>query len=488
MSSFGVLTTGFKKKLVQDVLSEIEADLKSNINPNLNLLPTSVLGQLNSVYADKIRELWDVSEAIYNAFDPDAAGGASQDNLAALTGTVRLPQTKSTVTLSVTIDNGTTLSVGRVVKDSTTGVQFQTVAEVTNSSGVAASFNVAAESVNFGPVAASAGSLSTILTPVTGWTAVTNSLDAVPGTNTETDAELRIRREEVLRVSGAATREAIRSAVRAIAGVTQANIFENTTFVTDANGLPPKSFEIIASGSTQALIAKAIFDTKPVGIASHGQISEVITDSEGVNHTIKFSRPTELLLWADVNLTFDPLKYPATGDADVKTAIDTFVTALLVGDDLIYKQVQCKPFDVSGVVDISLFEISVQGNTADTAGAAPWNIQVGQTLTILAGNETVQTITFTSGFTVGAATAAEVAAVISGQISNATVAADSPSAGKVRITGLNGGSVLVTGGTANAVLAFPTTLNPTGVANISTLARQLITSDTARITVNSTSI
>lgn len=89
-------------------------------------------------------------------------------------------------------------------------------------------------SQSFGPIPAPAGSLTNILTPVSGWTSLTNFDAGITGRNQETDTELRIRRALSLKVQGAATVESIISRLRQeVPGVTSVNVFENVTMTQD---------------------------------------------------------------------------------------------------------------------------------------------------------------------------------------------------------------------------------------------------------------
>lgn len=107
----------------------------------------------------------------------------------------------------------------------------------------------------------------------------------------------------------------------------------------------------------------------------------------------------------------------------------------------------------------------------ETTGAGPYALSNAQTLTVSIDGGLVQTITFlTAEFvSIGAATRAEVAAVINAKITGA-VATDTGT--RVRITsdrkGTSGG-VNVTGGSANAVLLF-TTGNTAGTGNVANIA------------------
>lgn len=80
----------------------------------------------------------------------------------------------------------------------------------------------------YGPIPAPAGSLTEILSPVAGWVSLTNFDAGITGSNQETDAELRLRRLNSLRLLGAATVEAIRARLlQEVPGVTSVIIFEN---------------------------------------------------------------------------------------------------------------------------------------------------------------------------------------------------------------------------------------------------------------------
>ena len=145
MSSFGVLAEGFRAKTFEIIVDELEQALRLAFGPEINTQADSVLGQVMRIFADKIAEEWEVQNAVISGFYPDSATGAQLDNVAAITGAVRLAATKSQVSLSVNLDNGTTLAVGRIVSIGANGARWLTTVAVTNSSGVQANFTVAAE-------------------------------------------------------------------------------------------------------------------------------------------------------------------------------------------------------------------------------------------------------------------------------------------------------------------------------------------------------
>ncbi len=85
-------------------------------------------------------------------------------------------------------------------------------------------------SEDYGPIPVPANSLTQIVTPIAGWNTINNSIAGVTGRFIETDAELRIRRLNSIKLQGNATVEAIRAhLLQLVPGVTSALVFENHT-------------------------------------------------------------------------------------------------------------------------------------------------------------------------------------------------------------------------------------------------------------------
>lgn len=356
---FGLTDDGFVIKTLADIKTEIENELKNALGPELNTSATSVMGQLVAIFASKAQEIWELSQAVYNSQDPDLAAGEALDALGALTGTIRLPATNSTVTATINLDNGTTVPAGSVASVSGNATaRFITDVDVTNSSGSTDDFSVAMTAESTGIVVANSGTLTVIETPISGWNSITNAVDAELGTAIESDNAYRIRRDEELRVAGNASIEAIKADVLSVDDVTFVNMFENITLAVDGNGLPGKSFETLVLGGVDLDVATAIFESKAAGIETFGSSSEVVTDTGGNNHTIEFSRPTEIDLFVGVDITVDSGVFPGTGEQDIKDAIKAFADAnFTIGDDIIASQFCTPVFSVAGVEDLTATRI-----------------------------------------------------------------------------------------------------------------------------------
>lgn len=406
--AYGVTAAGFVPKTLDVIVEEKKASWRATFGESVNLSASSRNMQIIGIEAEREAELWELAEAVFNAFSPDSASGSALDNLAALTGTLRDAATKSTVTLVAIGTNGTVLSSGRVVSVAQALTRFATTASATiatltaratatayavgdlrsnggnvyvcitagTSSGGGgptttaaditdntvhwkylgvgtAAVYVAAQAEQTGPNVANAGTLTVIETPVSGWNTVTNVHDADLGRAVETDAALRIKREDELRAAGDASTASIRSNVLQVSGVTACTVFENDTDVTDVDGLPPHSVEVMVQGGTDAGVAAEVFASKAAGIATYGTDSEVVVDDQGNNHTVYFSRPGAEDIWAIVTLVKDPLAYPLDGDTQVKDAIVAFGDAQATGKNVVASSLAAQAFEVPGVLDVT---------------------------------------------------------------------------------------------------------------------------------------
>lgn len=359
MADFGITDTGFKRKRLNRLLQELNSEVKAIFGENFNVSPESPDGQINGIISESQANLWEIAEEAYNAFNPSAASGVALSNLVQLNYLTRLPATKSRVQVTLSGTPNTSIPAGSRIRTSDTGSVFATETSVTiPTSG---SISLFASSVNTGPIQALQNTLTVIDTPISGWSSVTNSLDAIEGTNEETDSQLRARRVRSVARNSQSIVDSIVSAVSAVEGVTQTIVLENDTNEVDSNGLPPHSFQVVAVGGSAEDIAQAIWFVKPVGITSFGNQTVVILDSQGIPHNISFSRADSVDIYVEVTLTTFS-EFPANGEALIKQAIVDYANGVLVegrgfslGDDVIYSRLYTPINSVAGHEVNSLF-------------------------------------------------------------------------------------------------------------------------------------
>lgn len=246
------------------------------------------------------------------------------------------------------------LQIGTNTLENTSVAVNVNFAETTT--GVLPNVDMEIEAETAGAIPAYADSITVIETPISGWDSVNNDADITIGTDTETDAELRLRREQTLATAGAATVDAIRSRLLEINEVTDARVFENDTDVTDVNGRPPHSIEAVVQDGDDQDIIDTIWDTKAAGIATYGGESGTAVDTMGFSHTVEFSRPTPVPIFIEVNIVSDPATFPVGGDDAIAQALaDYGDETFSIGDDVLYHKFFCPIEDIEGVLEVELF-------------------------------------------------------------------------------------------------------------------------------------
>jgi len=351
MAEFGLTIDGFNRKRLADIKAEKEAAFKLVFGDNINLNPQSNFGQIIGIESESEALIWELAEFVYNAFYPSTAQGVQLSNLVTLNGIERREATNSKVTLTLTGVDGTIIPSGSLVAIPNNTEQFATDLDATISGGT---ITIGATAVNTGTVIALAGSLTQIDTPVFGWQTVTNIADATEGTNEETDAELRDRRSKSAQAAGQNLTDALFGQLSNLDNVTSARVISNGTDSTDANGIPAHQFLSIIEGGLNSDIADIIWLNTPQGILSHGDITEVITDSQSFPQNVKFSRPIDKDIYFSVTVTTDA-NYPGSGDGDIKDNIVEFGKANYeIGEDVVLSQFYTPINSVPGVISIDL--------------------------------------------------------------------------------------------------------------------------------------
>lgn len=322
------------------------------IDPKWNLDPSTPDGLKLAVDAEIWANLDELLQWAYNSKDPNKALGIELDVLCALTGIVRAEGTPSTVNLTVSGTAGTIIPAGSHVRSADTGLLWRLDHEVTIGGGGTAA--VSATCVDLGATQASAGTITKIVDTVGGWQGVNNSLPATPGTNPETDAELRERRRRSVALSGSNQVDATYAAVAAVAGVRRVKVYENDTASTDSNGLPAHSTAIIVDGGDDDDIAQAIYSKRNPGPVQHQTSGAavdvpVVSPVTGNSKTISFSRPAYVDITLVVNVTDDGT-LPSGIEGEIEQAVLDYV-----GGDLLDESAgfNWRGFDIGESVPVS---------------------------------------------------------------------------------------------------------------------------------------
>lgn len=372
--------SGFEPRTLAEIVEVLQTELRSRISDKLVLSERSVVGNLLQIFAAQLVQVEALASEAYAAFDPDSASDDRLVALALLTGVVRRGATKGLVATTLNLDASLTFAPGDLVAHVTDEPDNRWLNRDTVTSTTAGAYGAVFQSETAGALGtAPAGTLTVIAGPVAGWNTITNAADATAGQDIEAIEDLRLRRELAVSAGGSRTRNAIRAKVIALDGVLSAEVFENTSNTTDANGIPPHAIRVVVyDGSPAAAdddaIADAIYQHKAEGISSTGTQTGTAQDEVLGPVLVAFDRATIVPVDVDVEIE------SATGVTivDVQAAIEA-VFPDAVGDEITFNRLSGAVFRVAGVDDWVSFEVA--GGTADLP-AVQSTIYIPGTITV----------------------------------------------------------------------------------------------------------
>lgn len=263
---------------------------------SININPETQDGEMIMTFIQAVLDQEDFLLNLGSSFDPDLAVGVLLDQRVAINGIQRqagtYTQTNITLVTSQSINlyglDQTTQSVYTV--SDAAGNQYQLV---TTQLGLAAGTS----SLLFRAAApgATAPIPNTITVPVTiilGVTSINNpSVATFVGQNEETDAALRLRRQQSVSLSSQGYLAGLLAALKNITGVTYAVVYENNSGTTvgsgSLTGLPGHSIWVITAGNGSAsAIGSAIYVKRNAGCGMYnsgdgGAQTYTVTQADG---------------------------------------------------------------------------------------------------------------------------------------------------------------------------------------------------------------
>jgi uncharacterized phage protein gp47/JayE len=283
---------------------------------DINVDANSPDGQMVNIIAQAKTDVLELSQQIYNSFDPDKAVGTSLDARCAINGVIRNAGTKTIQNVVVTTDRALTLpgldtSVTPFTVADTSGNQYQLVS--TYAFVGAASTSLVFQAALIGAVSSLPNTIISIVTVTLGVTGVNNPATYTTlGLNEETDYALRIRRQKSVALPSQGYLEGLIGALLDTTDVTEAMVYENDTNTTDANGIPGHSIWCIVKGGTNQAVANAIYVKRNAGCGMKGTVTVSVPQVDGTYFPIKFDRPTSQNLY----ISFDIIAVTGSVDAN----------------------------------------------------------------------------------------------------------------------------------------------------------------------------
>lgn len=285
-----------------------EQQLYLDIDPNWNLDPSTPDGLKIAHDSEIFGNLDELLQRAYNSKDPNAATGVELDIICAITGTFRKLGTPSQATVTLSGVVGTLVGAGVRIKSSVDNTEWTVDQNVTID--VTGTIDVGVTCTVLGAIQADPNTLTIILDTVGGLESVTNALPATAGTERETDSQLRLRRNQLVALTGNNQIDNMLGSVGSVEGVRRFVIYENPTNATDSNGLPAHSIAVIVDGGTDDDIAQAIFNKKNPGVLLHPANAPITVNVTSElypqnSQDITFSRPDYVDAVTVVGITND---------------------------------------------------------------------------------------------------------------------------------------------------------------------------------------
>jgi len=324
----------------QDILDSLLDNFRAIYGQDVYLDADAADYQYMSAIALKIHDTLQAIQISYNSRSPLTAIGAALDSVVKLNGITRLEASYSTCEVVLTGTRRISITNG-VVQDEN-GIKWDlpaTVTLVAAGSPLGSTYlaTVTATCQEIGAVTALPATITTISTPTSGWSSVTNEASAIPGQPIETDAQLRVRQALSVALPSQTMLAGTLAAIRSLNEVIRAEVYENPTNEIDPfTGASAHSITCVVEGGVDEDIAEAIYNNRGIGCYIDGdQEVEYEDPDSGVISTMRFYRVENVPIYVKVTITKLNLYSAITPDL-IKEALADYFESLGIGEVLRY--------------------------------------------------------------------------------------------------------------------------------------------------------
>jgi hypothetical protein len=308
--AIALTSTGLVIDTFADLQNQLTTDLQQIYGQDINTQSDTPDGEAIGIYVQVAIDNEEVYLQGFNSFDPDNAVGILLDQRVAINGIQREQGTFTITNVAISVNATVTLfgldqeaQPVYTVTDNVGSMNWQLQETVTLT--INTTTELAFQAAETGAVLTVPG---TIRVPVTVVIQVTNINNDEPftslGTPTESDAQLKIRRQQSTAIGSQGYYNALTAALQNIPGIGVGNVkvYENDTAATSTGTLPPNvpsgipshSIWVVVGGGTAsestigggaganaAAIAQAIYEKRNAGCGMLGSQSFAVTQADG---------------------------------------------------------------------------------------------------------------------------------------------------------------------------------------------------------------
>ncbi len=332
-------STGLTMPRAADFLVTVQDSYEAATGLSVDWDRDQVVGVFSAIIAEQLDEVGQAVQAVYDARSRANATGVQLSDLGVIVGVDRDPATYSTATVTLTGTAGVVVVQGSVVEGG--GDNDDARWEVSEDATIAGlGTDVVVTAVDPGAIVATATQIDKIVTPITGWTGVSNLAAATVGTDEESDSTYRARQQSSLRITGSASAEAIRAKLAALDYVEAAVVVENddsVAAIVDGILMDPNSIAVIILPNTlttaqKEAVVELIYTHCPAGVETIGTQSGTVTKADSTTKTIYYSWATADAIVVDFTIVLETGYTLADVDTDLEDAAESF--PLAVGQDV----------------------------------------------------------------------------------------------------------------------------------------------------------
>jgi hypothetical protein len=279
--------TGLTIATQSELQAQLIADYQSIYGSDIDLSSSTPDAQMMNIYIQALLDALQLTQQVYNSFDPDSAIGVVLDSRVTMNGIQRQAGTYTITPITLILAQSVNLyGVDQSAKPVYTvqdnaGTQWELQ---TTQLGIGPGTSV----LNFqaalpGATQTIPNTITTAVTIVLGVSSVNNpSALLVLGLNEESDNALKIRRQKSVSFASAGYLAGLIAALDNISGMSFVQVYENVTDTPNGDGVPGHSIWVITAGSATAVdIATAIYQKRNAGCGMFGAQNYTITQADG---------------------------------------------------------------------------------------------------------------------------------------------------------------------------------------------------------------
>lgn len=363
-------STGYTAPRAADFRAAIRSAVEAGWGVAVDWDRDTLISAMVDAVATELGTVSEATQAIYDAMQVGNATGQQLDNLCTIVGVSRKAATPSQAILTLTGTAGAVIPSGLIVQGGGTDgrARWRLSATVTLDGAGAGEGVIVAEEA--GAVQADADAIRLIATPTAGLSNVTNPDPATIGTDVESDADLRRRRQASLQQQGAHSLTAIRAELLALDGIAAAAVIDNPTpDTTTVQGVSLAGYSVAAivlpstlTDVQRSALAASLYAQIPAGIYASGDESAQVYGADGYARTIRWYYGTDVSVDVSATLTLATGYELADVSGQAEAAIAAYFGGLTLGDAARTLAILTAIAAIEGVIGCAL---TLDGNPAD---------------------------------------------------------------------------------------------------------------------------